>query len=236
MSGPRCRCVGFRCDHYRWGAGQSKRQTALNMFYLCPMLISFDPTRYTPEKCLKSITEPARVPQWAFLKLRTAWLQVHPVCGWLEIALQDFTPCQAAAFFQQSAYGVMVFLVGDPRQRMYRWRGARDSFERQRVQEECLGWSGACERALEEREEAVFCVRIRLLIQLLVRRFWGVQNSLLWYVYEHLPRLSWDLRGVSQGHPRALHQNCENFVKRYKHKLQGSSETTVVQAIQMGHS
>eukprot|EP00434_Breviolum_minutum_P012996 symbB.v1.2.011456.t1/scaffold713.1/size170176/5 len=49
---------------------------------------------------------------------------------------QDFTPCQAAAFFQQSTYGVMVFLVGDPRQRMYRWRGARDSFERQRVQEE----------------------------------------------------------------------------------------------------
>ena len=46
---------------------------------------------------------------------------------------QDFTPCQADAFFRQAEHGARVYLVGDPRQRMYRWRGARDSFEKQDV-------------------------------------------------------------------------------------------------------
>ena len=42
---------------------------------------------------------------------------------------QDFTPCQASAFFNQCRNGAIVYMVGDARQRMYRWRGARDSFE-----------------------------------------------------------------------------------------------------------
>ena len=46
---------------------------------------------------------------------------------------QDFTPCQADIFFRQARNGAIVYLVGDPRQRMYRWRGARDSFEVQDV-------------------------------------------------------------------------------------------------------
>ncbi|CAE7604804.1 fbh1 [Symbiodinium sp. CCMP2456] len=46
---------------------------------------------------------------------------------------QDFTPCQADVFFRQAQNGAIVYLVGDPRQRMYRWRGARDSFEVQDV-------------------------------------------------------------------------------------------------------
>ena len=43
---------------------------------------------------------------------------------------QDMTPAQAAVLFNQSDKGAVVYLVGDARQRMYRWRGARDSFER----------------------------------------------------------------------------------------------------------
>lgn len=41
---------------------------------------------------------------------------------------QDFTPCQAAAFWFHA--GAAVYLVGDARQRIYRWRGASEDFER----------------------------------------------------------------------------------------------------------
>lgn len=72
---------------------------------------------------------------------------------------------------------------------------------------------------------------------LLVRWLSGVQNSLVWYIHDHIWTSSSavvKLGRVRQGHPRALHQNRKNFVKRYKHKLQGSLKTTVVRAIHTG--
>ena len=47
---------------------------------------------------------------------------------------QDQTPCQAAALWKHPT--AVTYLVGDARQRIYRWRGARDDFEGQRVEHE----------------------------------------------------------------------------------------------------
>eukprot|EP00397_Hematodinium_sp_SG-2012_P007867 GEMP01007918.1.p1 GENE.GEMP01007918.1~~GEMP01007918.1.p1 ORF type:complete len:846 (+),score=213.80 GEMP01007918.1:132-2669(+) len=42
---------------------------------------------------------------------------------------QDLTPCQASAFWGRRG-GAIVYLLGDYRQRLYGWRGARDNFEK----------------------------------------------------------------------------------------------------------
>ncbi|CAJ1341304.1 unnamed protein product [Effrenium voratum] len=57
-----------------------------------------------------------------------------------DVVIIDEAHCQAAAFWQQDA---AVYLVGDARQRIYRWRGASEDFERCSVEKEltlCETW------------------------------------------------------------------------------------------------
>jgi len=50
---------------------------------------------------------------------------------------QDLTPCQAAAFWGPEIRGeCIVYLIGDKRQRIYRWRHAAENFEQEAVKEE----------------------------------------------------------------------------------------------------